>query len=126
MVPCTAAAQGLNGTLVVKVADEHGADWPERTVQLSSPVLIGGPRTGLTNNNGEWSFAALPQGQYELDISIKGFAPLRQQGIEIRAGGYTERAARLSVDPALSVMVQAAGSRADTRNSGLVTSLDLP
>ena len=125
MVPCAAAAQGLNGTLVVTVVDQHGGRLGGATVQLSSPALIGGPLIGLTSNNGEWRFAALPHGQYALEISLKGFAPLRQQGIEIRAGGYTERTATLSVDPARSVMVQAGGSHADTRNGGLVTSLDL-
>ena len=45
LAPRVAAAQGLTGTLTGTVRDEQRATVPGGQVRITSPALIGGPRT---------------------------------------------------------------------------------
>ena len=59
LLPLMAAAQGLTGSLTVRVRDEQGAAIQGATVRLISPVLMGGPATLITNERGQFRFPVL-------------------------------------------------------------------
>jgi hypothetical protein len=49
---------------------------PGVTIQISSPVLIGGPQVAICDAEGQFTFNLLPPGQYRLDASLVGFRPV--------------------------------------------------
>jgi Carboxypeptidase regulatory-like domain len=119
LLPLVAAAQGLTGSLIGKVRDEQGAAIQGATVRLSSPALMGGPATLLTNEEGQLRFPVLPPGLYALEIEMRGFATLHDQDILIAAGATMERTATLKLaGVAESVVVEGTGSRIDAQNPG--------
>ena len=120
--PRATAAQGLTGALIGTVRDAQGGVLPGAAVRVSSPALIGGPASVVTNDKGQMRFLALPPGVYVLDIEIQGFATLHEEDISIGAGATIERAAVLKVAGlAESVVVEGSGPRIDARNPGFGT-----
>jgi hypothetical protein len=117
-----AAAQILTGALIGTVKDEQGAVLSGALVRVSSPVLIGGPATTLTNEQGQLRFPVLPPGPYLLEIELQGFAPYREADILIGAGATLERTAVLKLAGiAESLVVEGRGSRIEARSSGIET-----
>ena len=122
LLPLAAAAQGLTGSLIGSVVDEQGAAIQGAAVRLSSPALIGGPATLITNENGRLRFPVLLPGCYALEIEMPGFATLHDADILIAAGATIERTATLKrAGVAESVVVEGAGSRIEARNPGFGT-----
>ena len=122
LIPGVALAQGLTGALIGTVKDAAGGVLPGATVRVSSPALIGGPRTLTTNENGQLRFPTLPPGLYVLDIELTGFASFHEADIPIGAGATIERTVPLRVAGVVdSVVVVGTGSRIDARNSGFGT-----
>jgi TonB dependent receptor-like, beta-barrel/Carboxypeptidase regulatory-like domain len=122
LIPGVALAQGLTGALIGTVRDADGGVLPGATVRVSSPALIGGPRTLTTNENGQLRFPTLPPGLYVLDIELAGFASFHEADIPIGAGATIERTVPLRVAGVVdSVVVVGTGSRIDARNSGFGT-----
>lgn len=58
VVPRTAYAQALTGTLIGTVQDEQGGVVPGAMVRVSSRALIGGPAAAPTNEKGQLRFQA--------------------------------------------------------------------
>jgi hypothetical protein len=118
-LPAFAGAQGLTGALIGSVKDDQGGVLPGAVVRVSSPALIGGVATVITNEKGQLRFPALPPGRYLLDIELQGFASLREEDIRIGAGATIERTVVLKLaGVAESVVVEGAGSRIDARDPG--------
>jgi hypothetical protein len=115
------AAQGLTGTLIGTVKDEQGGVLAGARVRLSSPALIGGPRTLPTNENGQLRFPSLAPGTYILEVEFNGFAGWRDEDVRIGAGATVERRVLLKPAFAESVTVEGAGSRIDARDPGFGT-----
>src|SRR5262249_50985341 len=110
------------GALIGTVKDAQGGVLPGAVVRISSPALIGGAETGITNEKGQMRFLALPPGLYVLDIEMQGFATLHEEDISVCGGTTIERAAVLKVAGlAESVVVEGAGSRIEARNPGFGT-----
>ena len=113
-------AQGLTGTLIGTVRDAQGGVLPGATVRVTSPALIGGPATVISNEKGQLRFPALPPGPYAIDIEMPGFAAYREENLSIGAGATLERTAVLIVSGlAESILVE--GSRLEARGSGFGT-----
>ncbi|HEY3153608.1 MAG TPA: TonB-dependent receptor [Candidatus Binatia bacterium] len=122
MLPCVVAAQSLTGALIGTVKDEQGASIPGALVRATSPTLIGGPATMMTDETGQLRFPVLAPGLYVLDIEVPGFAPYHEQGIRIGAGATLERRVVLKVaGVAESIVVEGTGSRIEARGSGFET-----
>ncbi|MEP6914699.1 MAG: TonB-dependent receptor, partial [Acidobacteriota bacterium] len=122
LLPGLASGQGLTGTLIGKVTDEHGQAVAGARVRLSSPALIGSPSTIITTAGGQWRFPALPVGFYVLDVDLRQFSPYHEERIPIGGGGTIERTVALRVaGVAESVVVEGAGSRIDARDPGFKT-----
>jgi outer membrane receptor for ferrienterochelin and colicin len=74
-----ALAQGVQtGTIRGAVQDQQGLPVPGVTVTAVSPVLQG-PRTAITDGEGNYTLAALPAGQYEVTFELAGFTTVKQR-----------------------------------------------
>ena len=120
--PGAVVAQGLTGTLIGTVRDADGGVLQGATVRVSSPALIGGPRTVTTNDKGQLRFPSLPPGSYALDIELTQFGAYHEEDIPIGAGATIERLVDLRLASlATTVVVEGAGSRIDARDPGFGT-----
>lgn len=70
------AAQNLTGVLVGQ-ATAGGDPLPGVTVTISSPALQG-ERTKVTDRNGQYSFPALPPGDYEVSFQLEGMTTVNR------------------------------------------------
>lgn len=80
-------AQRLTGTIRGTVTDEEGMPLPGVTLELSSPVLLGGVHSQLTGKKGGYRFANLPPGTYTLVLSLEGFRRVERIGLEVVVNG---------------------------------------
>jgi hypothetical protein len=79
--PSIAAAQS-SFTGVVK--DSSGGVLPGVTVEASSPVLIEGSKSDVTNANGQYRITDLRPGTYTVTFTLPGFKTTRQEKVELR------------------------------------------
>jgi hypothetical protein len=70
MVCASGFAQGTTGSLTGTVIHQ-GDPLPGVTVTINSPALQG-TRVAVTNENGQYNFAALPPGEYTVQIDMAG------------------------------------------------------
>ncbi len=68
------------------VTDTSGAIIPGVTVEASSPALIEGVRTAVTDTTGRYSIVELRPGTYAVTFALSGFNTLKREGIELTAG----------------------------------------
>ena len=116
-------AQAIHeGKLTGTVAGEDRAVIPGATVEISSPALLGGPRSGTTSDSGTYLFLNLPIGRYTVTASLSGFKTMVRENIDVSAD------ATVSVDLILpvgeikeTVTVSAAGPIVDTKASTIDT-----
>ena len=66
--------------------DETGGVLPGVTVEASSPALIGGVRTAITDGSGQYGLEALRPGTYTVTFVLPGFSTFVREGIEIATG----------------------------------------
>jgi Carboxypeptidase regulatory-like domain/TonB dependent receptor len=119
------SAQGLSGALIGTVRDAQGGAVSGAVVHVSSPALIGGPAATSTNEKGQWRFPVLPAGTYTIQITHSGFAPHREEDMELGAGATLERTVALQLAAlAESVVVKGEGSRLEARHPGFGTRFD--
>ena len=100
-IQATAAAQGVQtGTIRGTVQDQQGLAVPGVTVTATSPALQG-PRTTISDAEGNYTLAALPAGQYQVTFELSGFRTVQQtstvsvglqvtQNVTLPTGGLTE------------------------------------
>jgi hypothetical protein len=79
--PAFASAQSsFTGT----VRDTSGAVLPGVTVEASSPVLIEGTKSDVTDANGQYRIVDLRPGVYTVTFTLPGFKQMRQEKVELR------------------------------------------
>jgi hypothetical protein len=81
-LPAMGQAVGAIGGTVV---DTSGAVLPGATVTLSSPGIIGGDRTAVTETRGTYVFTGLAPGTYSVKAELTGFRSTVQQNITVNA-----------------------------------------
>jgi outer membrane receptor protein involved in Fe transport len=75
----TARAQGVQtGTIRGTVQDQQGLPVPGVTITATSAALQG-PRTSVSDGEGNYTLAALPAGQYEVTFELSGFTTVKQR-----------------------------------------------
>src|SRR3954470_10679049 len=80
---CAAAEQSL-GTLRGNVKDELGGVIIGATVTAADAAGV--EKTATTDEQGNYSFAGLPPGRYDVRINQAGFAAYENLGVEVQAG----------------------------------------
>lgn len=86
-----------NGAIEGKVLSNEEQPLPGVEVIVSSPNMIGGTRTVLTNDEGKFRFVALLPGVYTVEAKLEGFSPMKKEGIKLSVG------TTLTVDFSLSL-----------------------
>jgi hypothetical protein len=84
LLPGMALAQA---TLAGTLRDTSGAVLPGVTVEASSPVLIEGTRSTVTDSSGLYSLPSLPPGSYRVTFALTGFATVVREVVEMRGTG---------------------------------------
>src|SRR2546428_9598951 len=82
LMPSIASAQsGFAGI----VRDTTGAVLPGVTVEASSPVLIEGRRSAVSDEKGQYKIVDLRPGTYTVTFTLPGFSTLKRDAIELAA-----------------------------------------
>src|SRR5919106_5634656 len=85
LLPAGAWAQS---SITGVVKDTSGAVLPGVTVEASSPALIAGSSTTVTDSQGLYRIVDLRPGPYTVTFTLPGFTTVRREGIELR-GEFT-------------------------------------
>lgn len=124
MNPLPAAAQiGQTATLTGIVTDASGGALPGVTVTASSESLLGGSRTATTEQNGSYTFPALPPGAYTIRVELSGFRTVTRDA-RLQLGQTASLDISLDVDSVKeAVEVRAAAPTVDVRTSAASNNL---
>ncbi len=75
----------ITGSIEGKVTNENGGPLEAVTIVASSPALIRGQASTLTDAAGAYRFPALPPGTYAVEAQFPGYQNLKQEGARVRA-----------------------------------------
>ena len=96
LIPSTASAQAVTGTLLGNVTDSSGAAVPGATVTATN-IDKNISRNVVSNESGYYIFTSLPNGTYTVDAELQGFKKTARQGVKVDVN------TTVRVDLALSV-----------------------
>jgi hypothetical protein len=88
-IAAPAAAQVQTGSILVRATDEQGAMAPGVTVTISSPVLVAGTMTAVTDAAGVYRFPSLVPGTYAIKMELSGFQTINRENIAVLVGQTT-------------------------------------
>ena len=77
------------GSILVRATDEQGAVMPGVTITISSPVLVAGTMTGVTDAGGVYRFPSLVPGTYTVKVELPGFQTVTRENIVVLVGQTT-------------------------------------
>jgi len=86
LVALPSAAQSTTGTITGRALDTSGGILPGVDVSISSPAMIGGPRSAVTDSLGTYRFGQLPPGTYEVKFQLTSFRALTIAAVVVNAG----------------------------------------
>jgi hypothetical protein len=120
-----ARGQTLGSSIVGVVKDQSGAVLPGVTIEISSPALIGGAQTVVTNDAGQYRAVDLRPGTYTISCTLPGFQTVRVEEVVLRAS-FT---ATINVDMATAgveetITVSGASPLVDVRTNVSERSID--
>ena len=81
-----AFAQTQTSNITGRATDESGGALPGVTVSVTSPNLIGGARTAVTDDQGVYRFTQLPGGTYVVKFELPGFTTMNVEAVQVSAG----------------------------------------
>ena len=96
LIPLAARAQNT-GTIAGTARDTSGGVLPGVTVEASSPALIEGVRTAVTDGTGNYTIVSLNVGTYSVTFTLGGFATVVREGVELSAGFTANVTAQMQV-----------------------------
>ncbi len=119
-----ALAQVQTGSILVRATDAQGAVTPGVAVTISSPVLVAGTMTGVTDTGGAYRFPSLNPGTYTVKFELQGFQTIIREGIRVLVGQTVPIDVSLKV-AAVSETVTVAGQSptVDTTNANVNVNL---
>src|SRR5262245_26711771 len=79
-----AAAQTSSGTIVGRIVDAQGDTVPGATVTLTKPATRE-TRTVTTDRTGEFVFASVQPGVYDVAVDLQGFKRAEKKGLALSA-----------------------------------------
>jgi len=86
LLTALAYSQAKYGVIEGRILDTEGALLPGVEVKISSPDLIGGSQSRVTEDSGKFRFPALSPGIYVLEASLQGFVPAKKENIRLFVG----------------------------------------
>lgn len=89
VVAPAAFAQTTRGAISGTVVDQGGEPLPGVTVTATSPALIAGQKTVVTDAEGDFRIPALPPGNYTVQFRLEGFQELDQQNVRVNIASTT-------------------------------------
>jgi hypothetical protein len=121
-----ARAQAIHeGKLTGTVTQEDKAVIPGASVEISSPALLGGPRSATTSATGTYVFLNVPAGRYTVTTSLSGFKTIVRENIEVLGDATVTLDVTLPVGSLSElVTVSAEGPVVDTKSSNVDTRFD--
>ena len=82
LVPSSASAQAVTGTLLGNITDSSGAAIPGATV-TATDVDKNTSRSTVTNESGYFIFNSLANGNYTVEAELQGFKKTARQGVKV-------------------------------------------
>jgi hypothetical protein len=80
LVPAVSSAQSA---IVGLLTDDSGGVLPGVTVEASSPVMIEGSRTTVSDSQGRFRFEAMRPGEYKITFALTGFGTVVREGVAL-------------------------------------------
>jgi hypothetical protein len=105
VVPATTAAQ-TQPSLAGQVVDQTGSALPGVTVQVTSADQKI-TRTTVTDPDGRYAFAALPDGRYAITLSELNFADVRRRDVVVSSGAIAQVDVKMQLAMNAAVVVTA-------------------
>src|SRR5262245_52610344 len=93
-------SQQTTGSMTVRATDASGALIPGVEISITSPAMIGGTRTAVTDEQGTYRFTELVVGTYRATFTLSGFKTLNIDGNVVAAGRTVTVAGVLEVSAA--------------------------
>jgi hypothetical protein len=122
-LPASLSAQGSTGTISGHVADSTGAAIPDATITLTD-MATSGVRTTVTTSSGDYTFAAVPIGTYELKAKHQGFKTTTSLDLELQVAQSMTQNFTLQIGGVeQTVRVTASGDLLQTQNTSLGTTV---
>jgi hypothetical protein len=113
-----AAPASAQSAIAGLVRDTSGAVLPGVTVEASSPSLIVGTRTAVTDGTGQYRIQDLRPGDYTITFTLTGFRQVRRDGITLPASFTATVNTDMSVGTVEeAITVTAASPLVDVRGS---------
>jgi hypothetical protein len=78
-----AAQVVITGNITGQALDQDGGVLPGVDVSISSPAMIGGPRSVVTDDQGTYRFTLLVPGTYEVSFTLQGFSTLNIRDVVV-------------------------------------------
>ncbi|MBI1873737.1 MAG: TonB-dependent receptor [Acidobacteria bacterium] len=88
-IAAPASAQVQTGSILVKAADQQSAVMPGVAITISSPVLVAGTMTAVTDAGGVYRFPSLVPGTYAIKLELSGFQTITREDILVLVGQTT-------------------------------------
>jgi hypothetical protein len=101
-MPAAAFAQGAFAGVV---RDGSGAVLPGVTVEASSPALIEGVRSVVTDGTGQYRVIDLRPGVYTITFSLAGFSTIKRENLELTGSRVVTVDAQMSVGAVTETVV---------------------
>jgi hypothetical protein len=117
------SAQVLYGSVVGTVTDQSGAVLPEAEVKVTNAATAY-RREVTTNASGHYTMTEVPEGDYTLSVSAKGFKPLSKTGIRVIIGQVNQQDVQMQLGAVTQqVTVSASTGVLETQQSNVHTNI---
>jgi hypothetical protein len=123
--PLLFAQAQTTSTLTGTITDSTGAVVPGATVSISSPSLIGGTHSTVSDSQGIYRFPSLQPGVYELTAELQGFRAVKRTDIRLQLGStITMDVALPQLTATETIVVSGRASMVDVKSSASNTQID--
>ncbi|HEY7055179.1 MAG TPA: carboxypeptidase-like regulatory domain-containing protein, partial [Vicinamibacterales bacterium] len=123
LVPSSAFAQAVTGTIIGRITDTSGAVIPGVTVTLTNNGTQQA-RVVTTDTNGEYSAPSLPTGIYTVAAEISGFKTVTMSNVDLGVDQHVRLDVKLEVGNLTeSVTIEARSPLVQTSSSELGTTV---
>src|SRR5206468_2143195 len=123
-VTAPALAQVQTGSILTRATDEQGAIMPGVAITISSPVLVAGTMTAVTDAGGVYRFPSLTPGTYSVKLELSGFQTINRENIVVLVGQTTPVEFTMKVASlAENVTVTGASPTVDTTSANVNVNL---